>query len=185
MRGLNDAPRDVAAGRVGRAAVGLRSASALWIWPPDVGRPARRLLPGRATCAILGVSVSWHELLALVLAIVVAIGLRVLLCDTRAGITMRAVVDDRALAIAQRRPPRPLVAARLGARLLAGGARRRPRWPPLQTLAHLPLTLLIVNAYAAAMLGRLRSLPLTFLGAVAPRPARQLRRSSTCPTPAP
>src|SRR5690606_22599128 len=36
---------------------------------------------------------------------------------------------------------------------------------PLQQLAHLPLTLLIVNAYAAALMGRLRSLPMTFVGA--------------------
>ena len=33
-------------------------------------------------------------------------------------------------------------------------------------LTHTNLTLLIVNAYAAAMIGRLRSLPMTFLGAV-------------------
>ena len=33
-------------------------------------------------------------------------------------------------------------------------------------LSHVNLALMIVNAYAAAMIGRLRSLPLTFLGAV-------------------
>ena len=37
---------------------------------------------------------------------------------------------------------------------------------PVLTLDHTVLTLLVVNAYAAAMLGRLRSLPLTFLGAL-------------------
>ena len=37
---------------------------------------------------------------------------------------------------------------------------------PVLTLSHTVLTLLVVNAYAAAMLGRLRSLPLTFLGAL-------------------
>ena len=36
----------------------------------------------------------------------------------------------------------------------------------LPALAALPLTLLIVNAYAAAMIGRLRSLPMTFVGAL-------------------
>ena len=35
--------------------------------------------------------------------------------------------------------------------------------PTLQLVA-LPLTLLVVNAYAAAMIGRLRSLPWTFVG---------------------
>jgi branched-chain amino acid transport system permease protein len=33
-------------------------------------------------------------------------------------------------------------------------------------LKHLDLTLLVINAYAAAMIGRLRSLPLTFVGAL-------------------
>ena len=37
---------------------------------------------------------------------------------------------------------------------------------PLLTLSHTVLTLLIINAYAAAMIGRLRSLPLTFVGAI-------------------
>ena len=37
---------------------------------------------------------------------------------------------------------------------------------PTLNLSQLPLTLLIVNAYAAAMIGRLRSLPMTFVGAL-------------------
>ena len=37
---------------------------------------------------------------------------------------------------------------------------------PTVGLSHVNLTLMIVNAYAAAMIGRLRSLPMTFVGAV-------------------
>ena len=56
------------------------------------------------------------------------------------------------------------------------------------------LSLLIVNAYAAAIIGRLRSLPLTFVGAVDPRPhrrvplrlpARTARTSRACASPSP
>jgi branched-chain amino acid transport system permease protein len=114
---------------------------------------------------VLGVNVSWHEGLAFVLAAVVAGALWYLLRRTRAGITMRAVVDDRPLAMLNgARPDRSALAAwALGCSLaaLAGIL-----LAPLQTLSHTPLTLLIVNAYAAAMLGRLRNLPLTFVGAV-------------------
>jgi branched-chain amino acid transport system permease protein len=78
---------------------------------------------------------------------------------------MRAVVDDRGLtALNGARPDRSsMLAWALGCSLaaLAGIL-----LAPLQTLTHLPLTLLIVNAYAAALMGRLRSLPITFLGAL-------------------
>ena len=37
---------------------------------------------------------------------------------------------------------------------------------PVIGLSYYDLTLLVINAYAAAMLGRLKSLPLTFVGAM-------------------
>ena len=64
------------------------------------------------------------------------------------------------------RPDRS-AAAGLGHRLLAGGAGGDPHRGPLGGSSPTSnLTLLIVNAYAAAMIGRLRSLPMTFVGAV-------------------
>jgi branched-chain amino acid transport system permease protein len=162
MRGLTDAPetsRLVVSVALLAASLGL----GIWLWPPDQARPLDPFFRGEFV-SVLGVRVTWHELLALILAVVVAAGLRLLLRNTRAGITMRAVVDDRPLAALNgARPDRSaLLAWALGCSLaaLAGIL-----LAPLQTLAHLPLTLLIVNAYAAAMLGRLRNLPLTFLGA--------------------
>jgi branched-chain amino acid transport system permease protein len=163
MRGLNNAP-ETSRLVVSVALLAVCVALALWIWPADRARPLDVFFAGNYV-NILGVRISWHELLAFLLAIVVAIGLRVLLRNTRTGITMRAVVDDRALAsLNGARPDRSaLVSWALGCSLaaLAGIL-----LAPLQTLAHLPLTLLIVNAYAAAMIGRLRSLPLTFAGAL-------------------
>src|SRR5207253_7201436 len=81
------------------------------------------------------------------------------------GIAMRASVDDHALATLNgARPVRVAmlawatgcVLAAIGGILIAPGA----------GLDAGILSLLIVNAYAAAIIGRLRSLPLTFLGAV-------------------
>ena len=99
------------------------------------------------------------------MAIAVAIGLRLLLYRTRLGVAMRAVVDDRSLA--QLNGTRTSMVARsswaigtslaaLGGILIASSA----------GLSATVLSLLIVNAYGAAVFGRLRSLPMTFVGAV-------------------
>ena len=163
MRGLNDAP-ETSRLVVSVALLAACLALGLWVWPPDEARPLERFFPGEFV-EILGVRMSWHSVLAFVLAVLVAGGLRFLLRSTRAGITMRAVVDDRGLtALNGARPDRSsMLAWALGCSLAALGG---ILLAPLQTLTHLPLTLLIVNAYAAALMGRLRSLPITFMGAV-------------------
>lgn len=134
------------------------------IWPEDQPHPFRPFFSGNSV-QVLGTTVTWHDLSALVLGILVALGLRVLLFGSRPGIAMRAAVDDRELAGLH--GARPDTSARLAwaigcslaalsGILLAG----------MQGLTHVAITLLIVNAFAAAVLGRLRSLPITFVGAV-------------------
>ena len=54
----------------------------------------------------------------------------------------------------------------VGARVLARRDRRHPARPRDRHGRHGPLTLLIITAFAAAVVGRLRSLPLTYLGAL-------------------
>src|SRR5207253_2758403 len=96
MRGLADAPetsRLVVSVALLAASLGL----GVWLWPPDESRPLDGWFQGHFV-NVLGVRVSWHEGIAFVLAIVVALGLRLLLRGTRVGVTMRAVVDDRGLA---------------------------------------------------------------------------------------
>src|SRR5439155_23841660 len=83
-----------------------------------------------------------------------------------AGVAMRAVVDDRDLAALNGAPPARIaqLSWALGSMLAAlAGILLAPK---LQ-LEVLILTFLVVNGYAAAMVGRLRSLPLTFAGALA------------------
>jgi branched-chain amino acid transport system permease protein len=84
---------------------------------------------------------------------------------TRTGVTMRAVVDNRDLAGMNGIFPERVASlswalgsmmAALAGILIA----------PTITLNHILLTLLVINGYAAAMLGKLRSLPLTFVGAL-------------------
>ncbi len=135
-----------------------------WIWPEDQAHPVDRFFEGK-TISVLGANVTWHEGIGLLLAVAVAIGLRLLLYRTRAGIAMRASVDDRPLAALNgARPDRSaMLAWAIGCSLAALAGILTA---PLLTLSHIPLTLLIVNAYAAAMIGRLRSIPLTFVGAV-------------------
>ena len=62
-----------------------------WVWSPDNPHTAQPFFEG-SNVHLLGVNVSWHEVIGLLLAVVVAIGLRILLYRTRAGIAMRASV---------------------------------------------------------------------------------------------
>jgi branched-subunit amino acid ABC-type transport system permease component len=71
-------------------------ALATWIWDPTPRTPRLFLLFFGAdrTVSIAGVNITWHELLALVMAVVIALALRFFFFRTRNGVAMRAVVDD-------------------------------------------------------------------------------------------
>lgn len=139
-------------------------AAALWIWDPSTSRVAYPMLAGEGFW-IGTIRIPYNDAIVLVTALAVAIGLRVLLFNTRVGVAMRATVDDSSLARLNGSDPR--VAARVawavGTSLAAlAGIFVAPK----VSLSPLPITLLIVNAYAAAMIGRLRSMPMTFVGAL-------------------
>src|SRR5207247_1182359 len=94
-----------------------------------------------------------------------AFGLRFLLYHTRLGIAMRAVVDNRDLAALEGARPAVLssFAWALGCALAAlAGILIAPETADMSTSV---LTLLIITAFSAAVVGRLKSLPLTYLGA--------------------
>jgi branched-chain amino acid transport system permease protein len=135
------------------------------IWTPTVTRSLPDIFPGQFH--LFGVVVTWYELVVLLVSIGVAVALRLFFTRTRAGITMRAVVDDRDLtARAGASPARTaqlswILGASLAALagiLIAGGR--------LQQLDQFNLTLLVISGYAAAVVGRLKSLPLTVAGAM-------------------
>lgn len=137
---------------------------AVAVWAPGTNRPMRQFFQGNVI-ELGGVRIPWHQLVAMAAAALVAVGLRLLLYGTRRGVTMRASVDNRSLvALNGSRPEHSaMVSWALGCSLAALSG---ILIAPTLTLSAVPLTLLIVNAYGAAIFGRLRSLPLTFLGAM-------------------
>jgi branched-chain amino acid transport system permease protein len=112
------------------------------------------------------VLLTWHRFITIMVAVALAIGLRVLLFRTRIGVAMRAVVDNRELAAlgGARSTVLSSFAWALGCSLAAlAGILLAPETADMSTTT---LTLLIITAFAAAVVGRLRSLPLTYLGAL-------------------
>jgi len=118
---------------------------------------------------IAGVVVTWQQLLVVLAAAAIALTLRVFFKRFRAGIAMRAVVDDpELLALAGASPHR--IARHgwmLGISLAAlAGILLAPAVGSTGLNVD-TLTLLVINGYAAAVVGRLRNLPLTFAGGLA------------------
>jgi len=114
---------------------------------------------------LASVPITYDRVAQVVIAIAVAFGLRFLLFSTPLGARMRAVVDDPELArlngvrsvfVARCSWMIGFALAALGGVLFAAGT----------NVNAIVLTLLVLNAYGAAMVGRLTSLPMTFLGAL-------------------
>ncbi|MGD9704696.1 MAG: ABC transporter permease [Acidimicrobiia bacterium] len=136
-----------------------------WVWPDQTSKEAFQPFFAGNTVSVFDYNVSWHKLITFGCAVLVAVFLRVLLFRTRMGVAMRAVVDDRSLSeLNGGRPDRVAMfawalsasLAGLAGVLLAGEVQLNVE----------PLVLLVINAYAAAIFGRLRNLPMTFIGAV-------------------
>ncbi|MFD4640283.1 ABC transporter permease [Lentzea sp. NPDC058436] len=133
------------------------------IWPP-MARPVRPFLDQLGVH--IGQSfVSGHDLVTLACAVLVAGGLYVLLNRTRTGLAMRACVDAPELAALYGTRPSRLSALSwaIGSALAALGG---ILLTPVVQLDYVTMTLLVITAYTAALVGRLRSLPWTFVGAL-------------------
>jgi branched-chain amino acid transport system permease protein len=160
LEGTSEAAKLVVTLALALAMVG----AAQWIWNPQTFRTLTPLFAGD-TLVLGPIRISYNDLIVLGVALGVAIGLRLLLYRTRMGVTMRASVDDRKLTVmngaSSVRSARSawIVGCMLAA--LAGIL-----VAPTVTLSATALTLLIVDAYAASVIGRLRSIPMTFVGAL-------------------
>jgi branched-chain amino acid transport system permease protein len=134
------------------------------VWPEGESRNLVPYFAGK-TITIFDTPVDVHRVIMVIVAIIVAVALWLFTRFTRAGITMRAVVDDRPLL--QLNGGRPYLMSMLswsiGAALAAIAG---ILIAPVRSLEAISLTLLVVTAYAAAAVGRLKSIPLTFLGAL-------------------
>ena len=134
------------------------------IWQPE-----NRTLPeffANSNVTIGDVTITYHQIICVIVAVVMAVGLRIYLRQFRSGIAMRAVVDDPDLLAMSGVSPRRVARSGwvLGFFLAAlAGVLIGPELQ-LQGLDINLLTLLVVNGYAAAIVGRLRNLPFTFAG---------------------
>ena len=116
-----------------------------------------------------GVTIQYQQIMFVVIAVVVSLGLGLFLRRVRLGVAMRAVVDDPELvAMAGAKPYRMSQAGWVLGFMLAAlaGVLLAPVIGQTGLTAD-QLTLLALNGFAAAVVGRLRSLPMTFVGAIA------------------
>jgi branched-chain amino acid transport system permease protein len=163
MRGLGDSPVSVTLVVTLGLFVFLVGV-AQYFWPTTRQRYVSRFF-GYHSFSVLGVQMYYHYLLTIVVAALVAGGLYVLLNRTRIGTAMRAAVDNRELltlfgASANRVS---MLSWAIGSSLAALAGVLLVSQTGLD---YYSLTFLVVSSFAAAMLGRLTSLPLTYLGAV-------------------
>src|SRR5581483_2889041 len=135
------------------------------LWPPTTGARLDFLL-GSDPLHLWEASPTRDDVLHFVTAVAVALVLRTLLFRSRTGTAMRAVVDNPNLAALNGAPPVTIaryswmlgstLGALAGIFLAAGG--------PLDPIV---LTFFFTAALGAAIVGKLKSLPLTFAGAIA------------------
>jgi branched-subunit amino acid ABC-type transport system permease component len=128
-------------------------------------KPFEPFLPS-STFRVASVNVGWDQLIIVLVGAGVLAALGLFFGRSRTGTVMRALVDDRELVQAA-----GFSATRLGSLTWALGAVTAGLagilFSPLLGLDSVILTLLVVQAYAAAILGRLTSLPRTYVGAMA------------------
>ena len=138
---------------------------AFTIWPPYVGRLLPIFFGPGSHISIDGQLITYEELISIGLAVATAVGLRLFFYNTRIGVSMRGVVDDRQLMAMNGRNPAMLnsLSWMIGATL---GGLAGILTASTYSLDVINLTLLVLNSFAAAMLGRLRNLTLTFVGAI-------------------
>ena len=140
---------------------------AQWIWDPQSARIPEMLFGVDSTVTVAGVVLRYHELTCLVVALLLAVGLRLLFTRSRFGVLMRATVDDPELLRLTGHDPERISAISwmLGSMLavLAGVLITPVIGGALEANS---LTLLVIDASAAAVFGRLRSIPRTFVGAI-------------------
>jgi branched-chain amino acid transport system permease protein len=136
------------------------------VWSPTTERQVNNMVSGQFR--LVGINIQYQEVLIIGVALAVAIGLRALFYSTRTGFALRAVVDDPELLSMSGASPNRMsqygwilgfMMAALAGVLLA----------PTQTtgISIESFTLLVVNGYAAAIVGRLKNIPVTFAAAIA------------------
>ena len=133
------------------------------IWPSDTYRSIGQFY-GADKIQIGTTFIPWYRIITIIVGVIVAIALWALLHKTRVGVAMRAVVDNRDLAALNGARPGMLsmLAWALGSSMAAIAGIFLAM--DLGQLSSQGLTFFIVDAFAAAIIARLRSLPMTLVG---------------------
>jgi branched-chain amino acid transport system permease protein len=127
-----------------------------------------RTLPGiwgDRSFTVFDLVITWDQVTTVLSAVAVAFGLRLLFRRTRLGVAMRAVVDSPELCAIKGLSPNSVTAASWALGSMLAGAAAILIAPGLNLEVN-TLSLLVVSAYAAAVVGRMQSLPATFVGAL-------------------
>jgi branched-chain amino acid transport system permease protein len=135
----------------------------LAIWKPDTGRSLPHFFESTKGVKIGDVTATWHRIITVALALVIALVLRTLLYRTRLGIAMRAVVDNRSLAGLNGARPGVISGASWALGCMTAAIAGILIAPETGMVVE-NLTLIIVIAFAAAAIAQLKSLPWAFVG---------------------
>ena len=136
------------------------------IWSPTVQRTVGYMVNGQFR--LVGINVQYQYVLIIAVAAAVAVGLRALFRSTRTGFALRAVVDDpELLGMAGVSPNRMsqygwILGFMMAA--LSGVLLSSTQTTGINIEA---MTLLVVSGYAAAIVGRLKNIAVTFAAAIA------------------
>ena len=141
----------------------LGAANLAWSPAASATRTLPRFFTGHSL-KLSSVFVDYHSIVVVLVAVAVAVGLRFFFSVSRTGVAMRAVVDNPGLAAMTGARPHRIaqLSWAMGAGLAALGG---VLLAPLQGALNIDLlTLTVILAIVPAVIGRLRSLPLTVAG---------------------
>jgi ABC-type branched-subunit amino acid transport system ATPase component/branched-subunit amino acid ABC-type transport system permease component len=132
------------------------------VYDQQVTRSVKPFLAHGST-DVAGTIVQWSDIVTFAVAVALTVALALAIRYTRRGLAMKAVVDAPELLDLSGTSPRATRRAAwiLGSMLVSVSG---VLFAPLLSLDPIQLTLLVVQAFGAAAIGRFRSLPLTFVG---------------------
>jgi branched-chain amino acid transport system permease protein len=135
----------------------------LTIWKPDTGRSLNHFFESSSGVHFGQVVATWSRIITVVVALVIAFSLRAVLYRTRLGIAMRAVVDNRPLAGLNGARPGVVSGAAWALGTMTAAIAGILIAPETGMVVE-NLTLIIIIALAAAVIGQMKSLPWAFVG---------------------
>src|SRR6516225_2307826 len=136
------------------------------LWPSSGGASRALTIPtDNDTFQVGQISVTYTNVIALVLGLVITVVTAAFLRFTKLGTAMRAMANDREITAALGVPVRRVEAAAwFGCGVLSGAA--GVLLADLVALDSTSLTFLVISTLAATLVGRLRSIAITFVAAL-------------------